>query len=66
MQASGKERSMIGMVGKYMMLPGASLMVALAAYEHGMICTPIALCISSAVCAGMALDSARRQHEELC
>lgn len=51
-------------VDKLMVCAVAGIMIALAAYEHGMICVPIVLCIGSAVCAGMALDSARREHEK--
>lgn len=51
-------------VDKLMACAVASIMIALAAYEHGMICTPIALCFGSVLCAGMALDSARREHEK--
>lgn len=50
---------------KHMIMTATCLMAALAAYEHGMICVPIALCICVIVCTEMELRRARRDYEKI-
>lgn len=47
---------------KHMIMTATFLMAALAAYEHGMIYVPIALCICVIVCTGMELHRSLKER----
>lgn len=51
-------------VDKLMVVTVVCIMAALAAYEHGMVCTPAALCIGAVVCTAGAIKLNRDKEKE--